>query len=156
MRLDRVDTAPDLHHDDNVMLDELHRGPHLLDTLTGQVLEVAGLEYRNNTFLDFLAEPLLLIGRADFAQTGRRVVDGFGGFQNLLGSLLGATDHGAEFAIDLGHLLAIEARAVQYGNFALGAGDGVMNQVEFDLEFLALLNLGPIGFEQRIGGGYFP
>ena len=74
-------------------------------------------------------------------------------FQDLLGGLLGAADHGAEFAIDLGHFLAAEALAVQHSDFPLGAVDGVIDQIEFDLEFLALLDLGPIGLEHRVGVG---
>ena len=77
----------------------------------------------------------------------------FGGFQDLLGRFFGAADHGAELAVDLGHFLAVEALAVQHRDFPLGAADGVVNQVEFDLELLALLDLGAIGFEQRMGFG---
>ena len=76
-------------------------------------------------------------------------------FQDLLGGLFGAADHGAELAIDAGHFLAAEALAVQHGDFALGAVDGVVDQIEFDLELLALLDLGPIGFEHRVGVGDF-
>ena len=83
------------------------------------------------------------------------VIDRFGGFQDLLGGLFGAADHGAEFAVDLGHFLAVETLAVQHRDFALGAGDGVVDQVEFDLELLALLDLGAIGFQQRLGLGDF-
>ena len=54
MRLDRIDAAPDVHHDGDVILDELHRGHHLVDALAGQVLEIAGLEDRDHLFLDFL------------------------------------------------------------------------------------------------------
>src|SRR3984885_4081076 len=61
MRLDGVDAAPDIHHNGNVMLDELHRVHHLLDALAGEVLEIAGLENRDDALLDFLAEQLLLI-----------------------------------------------------------------------------------------------
>ena len=86
-------------------------------------------------------------------QRGRRVIDRFGGFQNLLGGLFGAADHGAELAVDLGHFLAVEALAVQHRDFPLGAADRVVNQVELDLELLALLDLGAIGFEQRMGFG---
>jgi hypothetical protein len=34
---------------------------------------------------------------------------------------------------------------VQHGDLALGAADRVVNQVELDLELLALLDLGTIG-----------
>ena len=42
---------------------------------------------------------------------------------------------------------------MQHRDFPLGAADGVVNQVEFDLEFLALLDLGPVGVQQRKGFG---
>ena len=84
-----------------------------------------------------------------------RLVDRLGGFQNLLGRFFGAADHGAEFAVNLGHFLAVETLAVQNRDFPLGAADGVVDQVEFDLELLALLDLGAIGFEQRLGFGDF-
>src|SRR6185437_10551182 len=61
----------------------------------------------------------------------------------------GAADDGAELAIDLGHLVAVKALAVQDGDLALGAVDRVVDQVELDLELFALLDLGAIGFEQR-------
>ena len=96
---------------------------------------------------------LLLIRRGHLDQRARRLIDRLGGFQNLLGGFFGAADHGAELAIDLGHFLAVETLAVQHRDFALGAADGVVNEVEFDLEFLALLDLGAIGFEQRMGLG---
>ena len=150
MRLDGVDAAPDVHHDGDVVFDELHRGHHLADALTGQILEIAGLEDRDDAFLDFLAEQLLLIRRGHLGQRGRRLIDRFGGFQNLLGRFFGAADHGAELAGDLGHFLAVEALAVQNRDFPLGAVDGVVNEVEFDLELLALLDLGAIGFQQRM------
>ena len=81
------------------------------------------------------------------------LIDRLGGFQNLLGGFFGAADHGAEFAVDPGHFLAVEALAVQHRDFPLGAVDGVVDQVEFDLELLALLDLGAIGFQQRMGLG---
>ena len=84
---------------------------------------------------------------------GGGLVDRLGGFENLLGGLFGAADDGAELAIDLGHFLAVEALAVQDCDFALGAVDGVVNQVELDLELLALLDLGAIGFQQRLRFG---
>ena len=65
----------------------------------------------------------------------------------------GAADHGAELAVDLGHFLAVEALAVQHRDFPLGAADGVVDQVDFDLELLALLDLGAIGLEQAVGLG---
>jgi hypothetical protein len=40
---------------------------------------------------------------------------------------------------------------VQNRDFPLGAADGIVNEVEFDLEFFALFDLGPIGFDQRTG-----
>jgi hypothetical protein len=42
---------------------------------------------------------------------------------------------------------------VQNRDFALGAVDGVVNQVELDLELFALLDLGAIGFQQRVRVG---
>ena len=100
-------------------------------------------------------EQLLLIGRIHLHQRAGGLVDRFGGFQNLLGGLFGAADHGAELAIDAGHFLAAEALAVQHRDFPLGAVDGVVDQIEFDLELLALLDLGPIGLEHRMGVGDF-
>ena len=94
-------------------------------------------------------------GEIILGQRGGRLVDRFGGFQDLLGGLFGAADDGAELAIDLGHFLAVEALAVQHRDFPLGAVDGVVNQVELDLEFFALLDLGAIGFQQRLGFGDF-
>ena len=126
---------------------------HLADALAGEILEVAGLEDRDHAFLDFLAEQLLLVRRGVLRQRGRRLVDRLGGFENLLGGLFGAADDGAELAIDLGHFLAVEALAVQHRDFALGAVDGVVDQVELDLELLALLDLGAIGFQQRMRFG---
>jgi hypothetical protein len=79
------------------------------------------------------------------------LIDRFRGFQDLLGGFFGAADHGAEFAVDLGHFLAVETVAVQNRDFALGAADGIINEIEFDLEFLALLDLGAIGLQQRMG-----
>src|SRR6202012_1032460 len=90
MSLDGVDATPDLHHDRDVMLDELHRGHHLLDALAGEVLEIAGPEDRDDAFLDFLPEQLLLIRRSDLAECRSRIVDRFGGFEDLLGGLFGA------------------------------------------------------------------
>jgi hypothetical protein len=71
-------------------------------------------------------------------------------FENLLGGLLGAADHRAELAGDLGHLVAGEALAVQGGDLLLGAVDGVVDQVELDLELLALLDLRAISLQQRL------
>src|ERR1700677_1537337 len=151
VRLDGVDATPDIHHDGDVIFDELHRGHHLLDALTGQILEIAGLEDRNHAFLDFLAEQLLLIRRSYPAQSGRGVIDRFRGFEDLLGGFFGTADHGAEFAVDLGHFLAVETVAVQNRDFALGTADRIIDEIEFDLELLALLDLGAIGFEQHLG-----
>jgi len=39
---------------------------------------------------------------------------------------------------------------VQHRDLALGAVDGVVDQVELDLEFFALLDLGAVGLEQRM------
>ena len=63
----------------------------------------------------------------------------------------GAADHRAELAIDLGHFVAVEALAVQHRDFALGAVDGVVDQVELDLQLLALFDLGAVGFEHAPG-----
>ena len=153
VRLDGVDATPDVHHDGDVVFDEFHRGHHLVDALTGQVLEIAGLEDGNDALLDFLAEDLLLVGRGYLGERGRGVVDRLGGFQNLLGGFFGAADHGAEFAVDLGHFLAVETLAMQHRDFPLGAVDGIGNQVKLDLELLALFDLGAIGFKQRVGRG---
>src|SRR5258707_1047472 len=46
--------------------------------------------------------------------------------------------------------VAVQLLAVQNRDFPLGAVDGVVNEIEFDLEFLALLDLGAIGFKQRL------
>ena len=101
------------------------------------------------------AEELLLVGRVHLGQRAGRLVDGLGGLQDLLGGFFGAADHGAEFAIDPGHFLAVEALAVQHRDFALGAVDRVVDQVELDLELLALLDLCAIGFQHRPGFGDF-
>ena len=82
VRLDGVDATPDVHHLVDVLLDELHRGHHLADALTGEILEVAGLEDRDDAFLDFLAKQLLLVGRGVLGQRGRGLVDCFGGFES--------------------------------------------------------------------------
>jgi hypothetical protein len=42
---------------------------------------------------------------------------------------------------------------VQHRDFALGAADGVVDQVQLDLELFALLDLGAVGFQQRVGFG---
>ena len=104
-------------------------------------------------FLDFLAEQLLLVGRDVLGQRGGGLVDRLDGLENLLRGLFGAADDGAELAIDLGHFLAVKAGAVQGCDFALGAVDRVMNEVEFDLQLLALLDLGAVGFQQSLGVG---
>ena len=104
-------------------------------------------------FLDILAEQLLLVGRDVLGQRGGGLVDRLDSLENLLGGLFGAADDGAEFAIDLGHFLAVKAGAVQGCDFALGAVDRVVNEVEFDLQLLALLDLGAVGFQQRLGVG---
>ena len=153
MGLERVDAPPDVHHHVDVAFDELHRGHHLADALTGEILEVAGLENRDHAFLDFLAEQLLLVRRGVLGQRGRSIVDRLGGFENLLGGLFGAADHGAELAIDLGHFATVKALAMQRRDFPLGAADGVVDEVELDLELFALLDLGAIGFQQRLGFG---
>src|SRR3569833_3254103 len=44
MRLDSVDVVPDFYHLEDVLLDELHGRHHFADALTGEVLEVTGLE----------------------------------------------------------------------------------------------------------------
>src|ERR1700694_416496 len=67
--------------------------------------------------------------------------------------MLSAADHCAKLAGDFGHFLAVETLAVQDRDFPLGAADGIVNKVEFDLEFLALLDLGAIGFKQGLGAG---
>ena len=132
-----------------MVFDELHRGHHLADALTGEVLEVAGFEDRHHALLDILAEDLLLVRRVHLGQRARRLIDEFGGLQDLLRGLFGPADHGTEFAIDLGHLLAIEALAVQHRDLALGAVDRVVNEIELDLELFALLDLGAVGFDHR-------
>src|SRR5258705_12020629 len=86
----------------------------------------------------------------DLGQRAGRLIDRFGGFQNLLRGLFGASDHGAELAGHLGHFVAVKTLAVQNRDLPLGAVDGVVNEIEFDLEFLALLDLGAIGFKQRL------
>ena len=48
------------------------------------------------------------------------------------------------------HLFAGEALAVQHGNLALGAVDRFVDQVELDLELLALFDLRAIGIERRL------
>ena len=106
-----------------------------------------------DALLDFLAEHPLLVRRDVLGQRGGGLVDRLGGFEDLLGGLFGAADDGAELAIDLGHFLAVKALAVQHGDFALGAADGVVDQVELDLELFALFDLGAIGFQQRLGLG---
>ena len=135
------------------MLDELHRGHHLADALSGEVLEVAGLENADHAVLDFFAEPRVLVRRCGFAEGGRGLIDRFRGLENLLGGFFGAADHGAEFAGDLGHFIAAEALAVKDGDFLLGAGDGVVNKIEFDLQLFALFDLRAIAAEQLLGGG---
>ena len=95
----------------------------------------------------------MLVRRGVLGQRGRGLVDRLGGFENLLRGLFGTADDGAELAIDLGHFAAVEAFAVQGGDFALGAVDGVVNEVELDLELFALFDLGAIGFQQRLGFG---
>ena len=147
---DGVDATPDVHHDGDVVLDEFHRGHHLADALTGQILEIAGLEDRNDALADFLAQDLLLVRRIHLAQRAGGLIDRLGGFQDLLGRFLGAADHGAELAGDLGHFIAVEALAVQHRDFTLGAVDGIVNQIELDLELFALLDLGAIGLQQRL------
>src|ERR1700730_5839819 len=89
VRLDRLDAAPDIHHHGDVVFDELHRGHHLLDALTGQILEIAGFEDRNHALLDIFAEQLLLIRRGYLGQRARRLIDRFRGLQNLLGGFFG-------------------------------------------------------------------
>jgi hypothetical protein len=42
---------------------------------------------------------------------------------------------------------------VQHRDFPLGAADGIVNQVDFDLKLLALFDLGAVGFKQRMGFG---
>ena len=126
---------------------------HFADALARQVLEIAGLEDRDDAFLDFLAEQLLLVGRDVLGQCGGGLVDRLDGLENLLGGLFGAADDGAELAIDLGHFLAVKAVAVQGSDFALGAVDGVVNEIELDFQLRALLDLGAIGFQQRVGIG---
>src|SRR6478735_7139337 len=155
VRLDGIDATPDLHHLDDVLFDEFHRLHHLADTLAGQVLEIAGLEDRDDLFLDILAKQLLLVGRDVLGQCGGGLVDRLDGLEDLLGGLFGAADDGAELAIDLGHFFAVEAVAVQHRYFPLGAADGVVDQVKLDLEFRALLDLGAIGFQQRVRLGNF-
>ena len=49
------------------------------------------------------------------------LVDRFRCFQNLLGRLLGAADHGAELTGHLEHLLAVETLAMQHRDLLLGA-----------------------------------
>jgi hypothetical protein len=89
-------------------------------------------------------------GRDVLRQRGGGLVDRFGRFQDLLGGLFGATDHGAELAVDLGHFIAVETLAVQHRDLALGAIDGVVDQVKLDLELLALFDLGAVGLEQGL------
>src|SRR3954454_7777683 len=157
--LDRVDAAPDFHHGIDVLLDELHRAHDLADALAGQVLEVAGFEDRDDAFLDIVGEPLLLIGRLHLGHRAGRLVDRLGGFEDLLGRLFGTADDRAELAIDLGHFAAVEALAMQCRDLALGAVDGVVDEVELDLQLLALLDLRPVsiehgtGFGELVGGG---
>ncbi len=104
--------------------------------------------------LDLFAEQLLLVGRGVLGQRGRGLVDRFDCLENLLGGLFGAADDGAEFAVDLGHFLAVKALAVQNVAISrLGAVDRVVNEIEFDLELLALFDLGAVGFQQRLGFG---
>ena len=66
-----------------------------------------------------------------------------------------SADHRAEFAGDLGHLVAAEALAVEDGDFLLGAVDGVVNEIELDLQLLALFDLCAIASEQLLGFGQF-
>src|SRR5262249_17496701 len=65
--------------------------------------------------------------------------------------LLGAADDSAELAIDPGHFFAAEALAVQDRDLLLGPIDRIMDQVELDFQLLALLDLGTIAFQKRLG-----
>src|SRR6202011_1041544 len=56
VRPDGIDAAPDVHHDRDMVFDEFHRGHHLADALTSEILEIASLEDRNDAFQNFLAE----------------------------------------------------------------------------------------------------
>ncbi len=141
MGLDGVDATPDIHHDVDMVLDEFHRAHHLADALAGQILEVAGLENRDHAFLDLLAELDLLVVRGHLGEGGGGLVDGFSSLENVLRRLLGAADDRAELARDPRHFLAIEALAVQDRDLLLGLVDGVVNQIEFDLELFALFDL---------------
>ena len=42
---------------------------------------------------------------------------------------------------------------MQDGDLALGAVDGVVNEIELDFQLRALLDLGAVGFQQRVGIG---
>jgi len=122
----------------------------LLIALAGEILEIARLENRNHALLDFLAEQALLVRGGHLGQRGRGLIDRLGGFQDLLRRFLGAADHGAEFAGHLGHLRAVETLAMQHRDFLLGAVDGVVDEIEFDLEFFALLDLGAVSLQQDL------
>ena len=112
MGLDGIDAAPDIHHDVDVMLDELHRVHHLVDALAGKVLEIARFEDGDDPFLNFFAEQALLVGRSDLGHSAGRLVDGFGGFEDLLRGLFGSADDGAEFTGHLRHFRAVEGLAM--------------------------------------------
>src|SRR6516165_10605449 len=80
-------------------LDELHRGHDFADALTSEVLEIASLVDRDVAYLAFLTENRLLLGRVYLGERAGGLIDGFGRFEDLLGCLFGAADHGAELAI---------------------------------------------------------
>src|SRR5665213_2020785 len=103
--------------------------------------------------MDFLAEQFLLIRRIDLGQGGCGLIDRLGGFQNLLRRFFRSADNRAKLTVYSGHFLAIETVAVQNRDFPLGAAYGIVNEVEFDLELFALLDLRAIGFDQRTGFG---
>ncbi len=112
-----ADTVPVARASECVVCRErLH---HLGDALADQVLEIARLENAQNAvgnvLRQFLLEPSLERGR----QVIGKLIDLFGGGENLLRRLRGAGGHGVELMRDARHIIRLQSRiTTDAGGFA--------------------------------------
>ena len=77
-------------HAGDVILDEVQDRQNLADTLSGEILEIAGFEDLDDNVLNILDQALLVLAGDRSGKSFRRLIDFFGCAQNFLCRLLRA------------------------------------------------------------------
>src|SRR3954447_25907850 len=107
--LEGLQTTPDLHHAQDMRLDEFQGPDNLADALAGQILEITGLEDLDDSLLHVLRQRVILIILQASRQCVRDLIDLFSIGENGIGRARGAADNGVEFVSNARHLRPFEA-----------------------------------------------